>query len=58
MTGSLIKTFDDWFVQDLFNSPQLVFAAKSDVAEIQILNKIIKKIEKEVKSQMNRFWGW
>ena len=52
MAGSLIKTFDDWFVQDMFESPQLVFAAESDVAEIKVLNEIIKKIEREVKSHL------
>ena len=52
MAGSVIKTFDNWFVRDLFDSPQLVFAAKNDVAEIQILNEVIKNIEREVKSQI------
>jgi transposase len=52
MPASSIKTFTEQFVEDMFDSPHLVFAAKSDVAEIQLLNKVIKNIEKEVKTQI------
>jgi transposase len=50
--GSLIKTFNEGYVEGMFECPNLTFAAKADVAEIQNLNEIIKSIEKEVWPQV------
>ena len=52
MAVNQIKQFNERFVDDLFDSPVLVFAAKMDVAAIQNFNEIISNIEKEVLSHM------
>ncbi len=41
-----------WLVDGMFNSPNLIFMAKNNIAVIQFLKKIIKDIEKNVKSQI------
>jgi len=50
MPGSSIKNFREDFVEKLFDSPQLVFTAKSNLMTIRFLGDIIKNIENEVKS--------
>ncbi len=50
--GNSIKGFNEKFVEDMFDSPTLVFTAKSNVWAIQFLNRSIYDIEKVVLSQI------
>jgi transposase len=52
MSGRAIKKLTEADANDLFDSPQLVFAAKSNMVVISHLTEIIKGIEKEVMSQV------
>lgn len=51
-TSSSIQRFRDDFVEEMFNSPHLIFTAKRNLATIRFLSKIIGEIEKEVLSQV------
>lgn len=48
--GSSIKTFEDRFVDKLFDAPHLRFTAKRNLAAIRFLGGIIEEIEAEVKA--------
>ena len=52
MSGNSIKQFRMEFVEQLFNSPHLVFTAKNNLKAIQFLGTIIENIEKEVKQHI------
>ena len=52
MSGRAIKKLTEADANDLFDSPQLVLAAKSNMVVISHLTEIIKGIEKEVMSQV------
>jgi transposase len=52
MSNNTIKKLKEKDVESLFDAPNLVFAAKNSLAAIDFLKKIIKGIEKEVKSQL------
>ena len=51
MSDNAIKKLKGEEVEGMFDSSNLVFMAKNNIAVIQFLKKIIKDIEKEVKSQ-------
>lgn len=52
VSGNEIKRLGEKDVEELFDSSDLVFMARNSVAVIQFLKKIIKGIEKQVKSQV------
>jgi transposase len=52
MSGNAIKKLKGEEVEGMFDSSNLVFMAKNNIAVIQFLKKIIKDIEKNVKSQV------
>ena len=52
MSGNAIKTLKEEEVEGMFDSSNLVFMAKNNISTIQFLEKVIKDIEKEVKSQV------
>ena len=52
MSGNAIKKLKGEEVEGMFDSSNLVFMANNNIATIQFLKKIIKDIEKEVKSQV------
>lgn len=52
MSVNAIKKLTEADADDLFNSPTLAFTAKSNIAVISHLTKIVKSIEKEVVSQV------
>lgn len=47
-----VKRYTEESVAELFTAPSLIFAAKMSIAGIRFLDDIIKKIEKEVLSQI------
>ena len=52
VSGNAIKKLEDKDIEDMFESPNLVFMAKNNLEVIQFVDRIIKDIEKEVKSQV------
>jgi transposase len=52
VSGNNIKKLKGEDVDRMFNSPNLIFMAKNNMAVIQFLKKIIADIEKNVKSQV------
>ncbi len=52
MPGSDIKKLKQQDAEGLFDCPNLVFMAKNNIMTIEFLKKIIKDIEKKVKSQV------
>lgn len=52
MSNNEIKKLKEKDAEDLFDSPNLVFMAKNSLSAIDFLTKIIRNIEKEVKSQV------
>lgn len=52
MSGNAIKKLKEKEVEGMFDSSNLVFMAQNNIATIQFLKKIIKDIEKKVKSQV------
>ncbi|MBT9438631.1 MAG: IS110 family transposase [Desulfobacterales bacterium] len=52
MSGNAIKKLKEEEVEGMFDSSNLVFMAQNNIATIQFLKKIIKDIEKKVKSQV------
>lgn len=52
MSGNAIKKLKGKEVEGMFDSSNLVFMAKNNIATIQFLKKIIKDIAKKVKSQV------
>ena len=52
MSGNAIKKLDGADVKELFDSPHLVFAGENNIAVISFLTDIIKRIEKQVMSDV------
>nr|MBC8360807.1 IS110 family transposase [Candidatus Desulfatibia profunda] len=52
MSNNEIKKLKETDAENLFDSPNLVFMAKNSLSAIDFLKKIIRSIEKEVKSQV------
>lgn len=52
MSGNAIKKLTEEEVEGMFDSSNLVFMAQNNIATIQFLKKIIKDIEKKVKTQI------
>jgi transposase len=52
MSCNAIKKLKEEDVEELFDSPNLVFMANNNIAAIKFLTKIIKGIEREVKPQV------
>jgi transposase len=52
MSSNAIKKLEEKEVEAMFDSPNLVFMAKNNIAVIRFLKKVISDIEKQVKSQV------
>ena len=52
MSGNAIKKLKEEELEGMFDSSNLVFMAQKNIATIQFLKKIVKDIEKKVKSQV------
>jgi transposase len=52
ISSNTIKKLEEKDLEEMFDSPNLMFMAKNNVAVIQFFKQIIKSIEREVKSQV------